>query len=51
MQQLPRKQTPHGAKAIALDRNKIIARYRLFLLISMTLAATLAVVLHIIFNR
>ena len=51
MQQPPKQQSPHGAKAIALDRDKIIARYRLFLLIAMTLAAALALELHIIFGR
>ena len=51
MQQPPRKQSPHGAKAIALDRDIIIARDRLFLLISMILAAAFALGLHIIFGR
>ena len=31
MQQPSRKQSPHGAKAIALDPDKLFARYRLFL--------------------
>jgi len=51
MQQPPRKQSPHGAKAIALDQDKIIARYRLFLFIAMTLAAAFSLGLHIIFGR
>lgn len=51
MQRPPRKQSPHGAKAIALDRGKDIARYRLFLFIAMILAAALALELHIIFGR
>ncbi|HEY4033941.1 MAG TPA: hypothetical protein VGL94_08285 [Ktedonobacteraceae bacterium] len=51
MQQQPRKQSPHGAKAITLDRDKIIARYRLLLFIAITLAAALALELHIIFGR
>jgi len=51
MQQPSRKQSPHGAKAIALDLDKLFARYRLFLLISMILAAALAFGIHAIFGR
>jgi hypothetical protein len=51
MQQPPKKRSPHGAKAIALDRDKIIAHYRLFLFIAMTIAATFSLGLHIIFGR
>ena len=51
MQQPPRKQSPHGAKAIALDRERIMARYRLFLFIAITLAAAFALELQIIFGR
>ncbi len=51
MQQPPRKQSPHGAKAIALDQDKLFARYHLFLLTAMALAAAFAFGLHIIFGR
>lgn len=51
MQRPLRKQCPHGAKAIALDRERVIARYRLLLFIAITFAAAFALELHIIFGR
>jgi hypothetical protein len=51
MPQPSRRQPSHGAKAIALDQDKVFARYRLFLWIAITLAASLALGLHIIFWR
>jgi hypothetical protein len=51
MQQSPRQPSPHGAKAITLDPDELFARYRLFLLITMTIAATWAFGIHVIFER
>jgi hypothetical protein len=51
MQQSSRQPSSHGAKAIALDPNELFARYRLFLLIAMTIAAALAFGIQVIFER
>ena len=51
MQYSSQKKPVSGSKAIALDRSKIVARYRLYLFISMMLAGTFAFLLHIIFGR
>jgi hypothetical protein len=51
MQQPPRQPSPHGAKAIALDPDELFARYRLFLLIAMTIAAAWAFGISVIFER
>lgn len=51
MQQKPRTQSTHGAKAIALDQDSIMARYRLFLFTSIIITAAFALGLHVIFTR
>ncbi len=51
MPQSLRKQSPHGAKAIAIDQKRIIARYCWLLFIAITLAAAFAIELHILFGR
>ncbi len=51
MQEQSKIRQSRGAKAIALDRRMIIARYRLFLLLSLILSATFALCLHLIFGR
>jgi hypothetical protein len=40
-----------GAKAVALDQRVIMARYRLFLFLSLILSAAFALGLHVIFGR
>ncbi|HLG75856.1 MAG TPA: hypothetical protein VKX46_05545 [Ktedonobacteraceae bacterium] len=40
-----------GAKAIAMNKKIEIARYRLFLLLSLVLSAAFALGLHLVFGR
>jgi hypothetical protein len=47
--QVPNRQTS-GAKAIAIDQKAIMARYRLYMLISIILSAAFALGLHFIFG-
>ncbi|MBE3560184.1 MAG: hypothetical protein IMW89_13320 [Ktedonobacteraceae bacterium] len=47
--QRPVRRPASGAKAIALDTRAILARYRLFLLLSLLGSAGLALMLRIIF--
>jgi hypothetical protein len=49
MQQQNRRSS--GAKAIALDKRITLARYRLYLLLSLILSAAFAFGLHILFGR
>ncbi|HEY7417420.1 MAG TPA: hypothetical protein VH593_19710 [Ktedonobacteraceae bacterium] len=49
--QQPIRRSTSGAKAIALDVRKSIARYRLFLFISLLFSAVLALGLRLFFGH
>ncbi|HTI15616.1 MAG TPA: hypothetical protein VL461_13795 [Dictyobacter sp.] len=51
MQERQQPRSASGAKAIALDQKVLVARYRLYLFVSILLTAAFALGLHIIFGR
>lgn len=51
MQKIDQNRRSSGAKAIALDQRAMVARYRLYMLLSIVLSAAFALGLHIVFGR
>jgi hypothetical protein len=47
----PVRRSTSGAKAVAIDVRKMIARYRLFLFLSLLFCTALALGLHIFFGH
>ncbi len=51
MQKIDQNRRSSGAKAIALDQRAMVARYRLYVFLSIVLSAAFALGLHIVFGR